>query len=311
MEQKSGNTKQTGKLAVADSQSPEAQYDELYYKHSSLDRETEEVRETSNRIESAIETVLEHLSHASEDCTNYGEKPTEFSGNITQQSDDSDVRGLVLSILNETRKITEKNQKLVCNLEVSTKEIAFLRQKLLKTRRETLTDALTGISNRKFFDIRLSEEIAAHNESGAPLSLLMIDIDHFKKFNDTYGHQLGDEVIKVVARLLKDGIKGRDAPARYGGEEFAVILPQTCLEDAATVAKHLCATLASRELKSMRTGKSFGTVTVSIGAAEYRQKDSISQFVQRADEALYQAKRRGRNRVEVEIDDKPSLGLAG
>ena len=311
MEQKSGNTKQTGKLAVADSQSPEAQYDELYYKHSSLDRETEEVRETSNRIESAIETVLEHLSHASEDCTNYGEKLTEFSGNITQQSDDSDVRGLVLSILNETRKITEKNQKLVCNLEVSTKEIAFLRQKLLKTRRETLTDALTGISNRKFFDIRLSEEIAAHNESGAPLSLLMIDIDHFKKFNDTYGHQLGDEVIKVVARLLKDGIKGRDAPARYGGEEFAVILPQTCLEDAATVAKHLCATLASRELKSMRTGKSFGTVTVSIGAAEYRQKDSISQFVQRADEALYQAKRRGRNRVEVEIDDKPSLGLAG
>ncbi len=141
------------------------------------------------------------------------------------------------------------------------------------------------------------------------LCLLLMDIDHFKKFNDTFGHQVGDEVLKVVARTLKEGVKGRDTPARYGGEEFAVILPQTSLKNAVVVAEQIRTTLASRKLQNRKTGADYGFVTLSIGVSKYRFGESLEALIQRADEALYLGKNRGRNRV-VEESELESVGLA-
>ena len=174
-----------------------------------------------------------------------------------------------------------------------------------------MTDSLTGLANRKCFDQRLREEAAKAMEEGTQLCLLILDIDHFKSFNDTFGHHIGDSVLKVVARNLNDEVKGQDLPARYGGEEFCVILPGTRLEDAATVAEQIRARLAKRELKNSKTDESYGKVTLSVGAALYRFGEPISEFVQRADECLYLAKHAGRNQVVTEAKLRQTLSLVG
>jgi len=112
-----------------------------------------------------------------------------------------------------------------------------LREEMESVRKEAMTDALTGISNRKLFDVEFYRMVNEAHVEKKPLTLLMIDIDFFKSFNDSYGHQVGDQVLKLVARTLKDGVKGRDLPARYGGEEFAVVLPETQLEGAVCVKR--------------------------------------------------------------------------
>ena len=133
--------------------------------------------------------------------------------------------------------------------------------------------------------------------TGKMLSLLMVDIDFFKKFNDEHGHQIGDEVIKLVARVLQSSIKGQDVAARYGGEEFSIILPDTSIQNAVSVGEHIRKSMASRKIVRRNSGKTFGNITLSIGAAQYEPGEAMSALIERADAALYQAKEGGRNRV--------------
>src|SRR6185312_12323338 len=146
---------------------------------------------------------------------------------------------------------------------------------------------------------KLFEEYAAAARQGhTEMCLLMIDIDHFKNFNDEFGHLLGDEVLKIVARTLTEILKGRDVVARFGGEEFVAILPETPIEGAMKVADIIRGAIAGRELKRKDTGTSFGSITVSIGVARYRpEEDTLPTLIQRADTALYTSKHGGRNRV--------------
>jgi diguanylate cyclase len=138
--------------------------------------------------------------------------------------------------------------------------------------------------------------------SGEPLSLVMFDIDHFKYFNDTYGHLTGDQVLRLVATSLKQTIKGQDITARYGGDEFAVLLPDTALRQALTVADHIRRAVMSKELKKKSTGEMLGRVTVSIGVSMLEPGDNTDSLIERADVCLYAAKRAGRNRVVCEAD---------
>jgi len=288
-----------------------ARNDEIFEKYFGSEPDGQRIHQTSAQIEEALGSVLEQLGDAGQSAATYGQKLADFTGEMGEQTGVEEVRELVQRIMGETRTILEKNQELERSLGDSAKQISSLRENLEEARQEAMTDALTGISNRKFFEQRLSEEVAEHMDSHEPLSLLMLDIDHFKKFNDTFGHRIGDEVLKVVGRVLKSSVKGRDAPARYGGEEFAVILPQTRLADAVTVGDQLRTNLASRQLKSKKTGESYGTITISVGAALYRAGEPAGEWRQRADEALYQAKGDGRNRVVAEAADQSAAAAAG
>ena len=189
-------------------------------------------------------------------------------------------------------------------------EMDDLKRNLEEARQEALTDSLTGIGNRKAFDLSLRREATDATENGQPLSLIICDIDKFKAFNDTYGHRIGDEVLKVTARVLKDSVKGRDVPARYGGEEFAVILPATSLDEGAIVADHIRKTLASRALTNKKSGESYGRITLSLGVSQLRLGEPLEDLIKRADEALYRAKRDGRNRVEKEEESDAPLTLS-
>jgi diguanylate cyclase len=167
---------------------------------------------------------------------------------------------------------------------------------------ESLTDPLTSVANRKQFDRCLEHAVIEANTRGQPLSLMIADIDYFKKFNDTYGHLTGDHVLRLVARTIKDSVKGQDVVARYGGEEFAVILPNTSVREAQIVGENVRKAVMARELRRRSTAEILGRVTVSIGAAELQGEEAIQDFIDRADKCLYTAKIQGRNRVSAEAD---------
>lgn len=161
-----------------------------------------------------------------------------------------------------------------------------------------VTDGLTGLFVRRYFDLRMEEELAKARRYGRPFSLLLFDIDHFKKFNDTHGHQTGDMVLKQFARLLQKSTRSADICCRYGGEEMAVILPETPIEEAALLANKLCVAVRNFEF-SGTTGQAL-SVTTSIGVAEYAPAyETVQSMVEAVDAMLYEAKKLGRNRVEV------------
>jgi diguanylate cyclase len=147
----------------------------------------------------------------------------------------------------------------------------------------------------------MEKAIADALKSDEPLSLLMTDIDHFKKFNDTFGHLTGDQVLRLVAQAVKQNVKGQDVAARYGGEEFAVVLPRTGLAQAITVGDHIRRAVMGKELMKRSTGEHLGRITISVGVAMFRRDDTES-LIGSADAGLYAAKRNGRNRVICETD---------
>ena len=153
------------------------------------------------------------------------------------------------------------------------------------------------IGNRKAFDINLAQAVQQSNENRAPFTLLMADIDHFKRFNDSFGHLIGDRVLRYVATQLRQCLKGQDKSFRYGGEEFAIILPRTFLSGGSVLADQVRRELSANALKDKANGKSYGHITVSIGVAQHRLGEESDSLIGRVDKALYKAKQQGRDRV--------------
>lgn len=275
---------------------------ELHERFFGTSQHEAELRAVGKRIEDAVARVLEYLSTANQGAAHYGEALENFSGELADNAQAVQLSQLVHSILDETKVMVEVNRQLEERLETSSTEIARLREDLDQLKREATTDALTGLANRKLFDVALREAALEAEEDRRFVSLLMIDIDFFKQFNDTHGHMLGDQVLKLVARTISDSIKGKDTAARYGGEEFAIILPDTRLKDGVAVAENIRRLVASRKVLNRRTGQVLGQVTLSVGVAEYEFGETLGAFVHRADEALYLSKRQGRNRVMSQHD---------
>jgi diguanylate cyclase len=271
--------------------------DELYDRFFGQKRISAAVHSSSLRVEGLLQQVLDELGSAGADTARYGESLQDFQESVAPSIGSSELQRMVAHILVETRRMAAHNQALELHLNRSAGEMEDLRRDLVNTRKEAMTDALTGIANRKYFDAKLRETAAGSMETGEAMSLLLVDIDHFKSFNDRHGHQAGDQVLSIVAYSLTDSIKGQDTVARYGGEEFGIILPRTELEGATALAEQICATMAARHIRRKTTTEEFGAVTLSIGVAEYRLGEPLTVLIDRADAALYRAKSDGRNRA--------------
>ncbi len=258
------------------------------------------VHETSLKIEESVNTVLGFVSEANDGAVSYGESLESNLGAMANAENLESLRRAVETLVSDTKGMTAQNSLLKGRLEESSKEIQSLREHLESVQKEAMTDGLTGIANRKFFDTSLRQEATNAMETGSELCLLLGDIDHFKKFNDNYGHQVGDQVLKLVGMILKDSAKDGAIAARYGGEEFAIIVPQSDLDKAQEIAESVRMTVASKRIRKRSTGEDFGNITMSIGISKFKPGEPVVDLIQRADESLYFAKNAGRNRIATE-----------
>jgi diguanylate cyclase len=283
----------------------------LYQRYFRTPKEDDAVAELGEKITAELDSVLHILETAGHDHSAYGKTLSHASGELGDAKlGEGAIKNLIDQVIGATRAMEARSKTLEVQLQTSSREVNDLRDRLESVRRESLTDQLTGIPNRKAFDKVLLESIESAIETGEPLSLVMCDIDHFKTFNDTWGHQTGDQVLRLVANCLSENVKGRDTAARYGGEEFVVILPQTALADAVNLANQIRNKVESKKLVKKSTGDILGIITISAGVTQYDANENAVEFLRRADVCLYAAKRSGRNRVVSEGDKHALLGAS-
>ena len=254
----------------------------------------------SRAVTRNISDVNQAIDFAMASATAYSGSLLQASGDLTRGIDGATLQTLSTRLLEETRRMQDVNRQLESQLEDSREYMAALQRDLDDIRRESLLDPLTDIPNRKCFDERLLEAMGDAAAKGSALSLIVFDIDRFKAFNDTYGHLTGDQVLRLVAQVLKANVRGRDLPARFGGEEFVAVLPDTDLDGAIAVAENIRRSIQAKELLKRSTNEKLGRITLSAGVAQYRATDNAASFIERADHALYLAKDTGRNRVASE-----------
>jgi diguanylate cyclase len=275
---------------------------DLYERFFGFDRQAQTLQRVSQRIESAVADAIKMLSSAGAEARHYGEALGNTAAGLGSDAEVARIREIVRRVIAETQAMVDRSDVLEKQLSKSTEEIGALRKQVEDASREAMTDALTGIGNRKLFDSRLKQLMQNSMEQGSELSMMLLDIDFFKRFNDTYGHQFGDMVLQLVGKSLIDGVKGEDVPARYGGEEFAILLPHTELPEALIMAERLRTTIANKSIVKRDTKENLGNITLSIGVSCYRLGEPPHAFIARADSALYKAKQTGRNRVLTEQD---------
>ena len=270
---------------------------ELYHKFLSEARKQEQIKKAGDDVHTTIQSVSAAVKDVKSATFEYSGRLGDISSEIESVEDAKQLKGIMGRMVADTQGMLQHNQKLEQELDASSMVLEELKRDLENVRKEALTDGLTGLSNRKAFDSEISRIAGEADEAGETFSLLMVDIDHFKSFNDNFGHQIGDQVLRLVARTLTDGVKGRDVTARYGGEEFAIVLPQTPLKAAVTVGNALRRAVASKDVVNRNSGEKLGSITMSVGAAEYAGGEDVAELISRADAALYTAKHNGRNQV--------------
>ena len=258
----------------------------------------------------SLDEAIAKLEEASKQAGAYGATLSEARGELGGTQSPEMIRALVGNLVNATKSMEVRSKNLETELQKSSQQVGELRSQLESVRKESLTDPLTGIANRKAFDTELTAAINESRLRGEPVSLFMCDIDLFKSFNDTWGHQTGDHVLRLVAHCLSENTKGRDTAARYGGEEFAVIVRQADLFAATKLAEQIRANVQSKKLVKKSTGDILGSITISIGVAELGDGEDSTTLIQRADMCLYSAKRAGRNCVIAENDPRAAVAEA-
>ena len=258
-----------------------------------------EVDGIQGAVRHAVESVLNELGGLGEDINHFSEVLDECGESLKQDPTPEDLNKLVVSLVKETAKTKARSQEVEGSLTVMADELTELRTQVDRLSRDSRTDALTGVANRRAFDDAIGNAMDESAENNVPLCLILADIDHFKSFNDTHGHLIGDRVLRFVAQEMEQCVKGRDMLARYGGEEFAVVLPNTPLSGAMMLAESIRAIIEAQAPRN-DDGSELDKVTISLGVAQYVPGEDVSLFIERADACLYASKEAGRNRATSE-----------
>jgi diguanylate cyclase len=280
---------------------------ELFDKHFGASGEYRAVRDTVSRMGEILAQVRDLMSNAESDARRFGSAVRGASENLA--SGDGKIANLIETLLTEARAMALRAQALEYALQEKKDRLRLVEQTLETARREATTDALTGLANRRCLEDSLQHLAGEAMNEGTPLCLMIADIDHFKRVNDTWGHQVGDQVIQLVASTLRAHLRDRDVPARYGGEEFAVLLPDTSLDDAASIGERLREAFAARPVVARQSKQVIGTITLSLGIATYAPGEALAAWVRRTDAALYRAKQSGRNCLV--LAGEPAVSVPG
>ncbi|MEO1038293.1 MAG: GGDEF domain-containing protein [Pseudomonadota bacterium] len=284
--------------------------DELYERFFTFKRIQDAVLDTGGAMSRELGAVVKTLEAAERDTAAYGEALAGATGQLDRGADDTSFKRMVEGLVSATARMQRRSRELERRLQETSSEVDQLRSNLEKVREEAMTDALTGVANRKRFDESMRRSRREAEMSGSPFSLILCDIDHFKRFNDTWGHQTGDQIIRFVAACLSRFAKDHHVVARYGGEEFAIVLPRTSLAEASDIAERIRNTVESKRLLRKSTSEDLGHITVSLGVSQYTGNESVESFIERTDTNLYKSKQTGRNRITVDSEDTRGTAAA-
>jgi diguanylate cyclase len=239
-------------------------------------------------IASAQEFLTSAISDSRTQMQNLGEVKSECQTA-------ADPRPIIERLVKELSNAATRSSALEANFLQTTKDLDQIKDSLKRAEQHSNTDALTGLANRRSLEAFLRAEQITAMEAGTPLSILMIDIDYFKKFNDGYGHQVGDQVLRLVGKVLQENVRGCDLAARYGGEELMAVLPGAPIDACFEAAERIRRRISEARLTRRTTGEAISSITVSIGVAQFRLGETADAMIERCDRALYQAKRMGRD----------------
>jgi diguanylate cyclase len=284
-------------LVAANQKITDERCQEVHQRYLNDSRENDKVRAAGDRIQTTLKDVNTIVSTVKETTTKYSSSLSQVHEKLSNHMSKEEIDVVVRNIRAGTESMLQQNQLLEEKLNQSSILMRELQRDLEQVRKESLTDSLTNLANRKAFDSEVRRIAKEADENGTTFALVMMDIDHFKSFNDNYGHQVGDQVLRLVARTLVEGVKGRDVAARFGGEEFSLILPDTNTQGGLKVADYLRKAVAGKEVINRNTGHKLGRITLSGGVAQYLPGESIDDLIERADAALYTAKHNGRNQI--------------
>ncbi len=261
-------------------------------------RDAEALERMHQRLQTLLADTASLASSAGLEATQFNQTLRTHKDQLTQPLAIDLIANIVADLITDTERMRVVTHELSDQLERSTQEARGLSEQLKQAEHQAKLDPLTGMLNRRGLEQRVQSfvEDAGSLRGGV---MLLADIDHFKMLNDTYGHLLGDKVIRSVAQVICESIKGRDIAARIGGEEFAIFLPDTTIEGATILAKRICASTTSRSIRRSGTDQSVDRVTISIGVAASSESDSLESLLDRADKAMYAGKQAGRNRVTL------------
>ena len=267
-----------------------------------LNGERELNRKILQEFQRVVDEVAVHVKETEGSVSQQGGKLKALAGKLETVNDLNTLKNIVDFLIMSTRQILSSSSHLETKLHKATSEVDALRGQMARLKAQAMTDALTGLVNRWGLEKLLLREMQIAEEEQKELCMIMADIDHFKQINDTYGHLVGDNVIKMFAATLTDFVKGRDLVVRYGGEEFLVVLPDTPINGAVSLSSKMKVFLEKMKWRRKENGETLGKITLSFGIAKYRHGESMESFIHRADNALYHSKKNGRNCITSEED---------
>ncbi|MFH1092306.1 MAG: diguanylate cyclase, partial [Pseudomonadota bacterium] len=257
------------------------------------------VDEAGDKVQAMAAEMVKGLVQSAARTSEYNRNLESHSDSIQRASNLMTVMEVVSAIVQETKDVRRAQDNIQQLMEGVTGELNRLQDELERKEELALTDELTNLANRRAFNIRLAEEIGRSERYGLPVALIILDLDDFKKINDTYGHLVGDRLLAMTAKAIRGVIRETDLPARFGGEEFAVICPHTDLQGVCSLANRLCRAIDQTEFTVKGTRLK---ATLSAGAAMLQPSENAEKLIDRADRSLYLAKKLGKNRVCTEND---------
>ncbi len=276
--------------------------EQLYEHFFSNLRLSAQMMATGERIARELSEVVAALQSSGDKTGAYADTLQTAASSLERGIDGTKLREVIAGLAAATLDMADHNRQLTTRLQDSSREMDTLRTALRHVRAEALTDGLTGLANRKMFDETLRMRIREAAAQRSDLCLILCDIDHFKRFNDTWGHQTGDQIIRFISSSLQRHCQSDHLVARYGGEEFAIVVPRVRLAAARAIAETIRSAIEGKKLLRKSTNENLGKITISMGIAQYRLAETMHDLIERADTCLYASKRAGRNRITCDQD---------